>query len=165
MPSASRTPRSSLFSGLVAPFLALALGAAALEGCTGESTETSAGAGGATDTVSFPEAAFASLPSDSGALSIEVRTAPIQPPERGRTAVELLITDETGAPRDDLSLSVLPWMPDMGHGASSDPSVEPMGNGRYDVYGVAMFMPGRWELRTEITGSVDDSAIIAFQIP
>ena len=133
---------------------ALAVALLALAGCSVEA------AGGAAE--GFPDAAYATVVSDGGALTIEVRTAPTQPPARGRVTVEYTVT---AGPTDGLDLDVVPWMPDMGHGASTTPVVEALEGGRYRASGVDLFMPGRWELRTEISGAVRDSAIVTFQIP
>ena len=113
----------------------------------------------------FPEAPLTTLKSDNGALAIEIRTSPEQPPGRGISSVEYTITDQGGRPRDDLELSVVPWMPAMGHGASTKPTIEAKGEGRYVVSGVSMFMPGRWELRTAISGALQDRTTLALQIP
>lgn len=137
----------------------LALGLLLL-GCTGESG-TAAG-GGAEPT--FPAAPLMTLKTDHGALSLEVRTAPVQPPPRGLFTVELVATDMNGKPVDGLDLGVQPWMPQMGHGASTKPSIEAKGDGHYVISDVACSMPGRWELRTTIAGAVQDSATVAFQI-
>ena len=131
-----------------------------LPGCSGES---SSGAGGGADVV-FPADPLATLKSDHGALSFEVRTAPQQPPARGLSTVELVATDAAGKPVDGLDLTVQPWMPEMGHGASTKPSIEARGDGHYVVSHVACVMPGRWELRTSIAGAVKDSATITLQI-
>ena len=131
-----------------------------LLGCTGESG--TAAAGGADPT--FPSAPLTTLKTDHGALSFEVRTAPAQPPTRGLISVEIVATDANGKPVDGLDLAVQPWMPEMGHGASTKPSIEAKGGGHYLISDVACFMPGRWELRTTIAGAVKDSATVAFQI-
>ncbi len=131
-----------------------------LLGCGGES---SGGAGGGADVV-FPAEPLTTLKSDHGALSLEVRTAPKQPPARGLITVELVATDPAGKPVDGLDLAVQPWMPEMGHGASTKPSIEAKGDGHYVVSHVACAMPGRWELRTSIAGAVQDSAIVTLQI-
>lgn len=133
--------------------------AALLTGCTAETTSPES------DSVDFPESPLYTLTTDQGDLTIEVRTAPKQPPSRGQIDVELTIAGTDGAPRDDLSLSALPWMPAMGHGSSIKPKIVAKGGGRYEVLHVAMFMAGEWELRTQIAGPVEDSATIDFQIP
>src|SRR5262245_33423403 len=113
----------------------------------------------------FPAGPFKTMKSDHGELTIEIRTAPEQPPGRGLSSVEYRITGEDGLPRDELALSVVPWMPAMGHGASTTPIITAKGGGRYVASEVSMFMPGRWDLRTTIAGPVKDSVTIALQIP
>ncbi len=103
--------------------------------------------------------------SDGGQLTIEVRTSPEQPPERGLAIVKLTIADAAGDPMEDLVVTAVPWMPDMGHGTSVKPTVTNEGGGEYQLDNVNMFMPGRWELRTKMTGPMDDSAKFIFQIP
>ncbi len=141
------------------PFLlgAVFCGAMAL-GCSGSADGTEA------DTT-FPTAAFSTVASTHGALSIEVRTAPTQPPSQGLNAVEYTILTTDGAPSEGLEVTVVPWMPDMGHGASVTPTVTPMGEGRYVVSDVELFMAGKWQLRTTIAGPLEDSVTPTFQIP
>ncbi len=115
--------------------------------------------------VTFPAEALASMDSESGAYHVEVRTAPAQPPARGEVTVEYRVTGQDGKSSDGLAIDVVPWMPDMGHGASVSPVVTAEGEGRYVISNVALFMPGRWELRTTLAGSVTDRATPAFQIP
>lgn len=137
-------------------FLAAALGGATALGCA---ADPAAGA-----SVVFPVEALATLQSQSGALTLELRTWPDQPLARGMASVEYRLTWEDGAPADGLVLSVVPWMPEMGHGASIKPSVEAGGSGRYVVSDVQLFMPGKWELRTTL-GPSADRATPSFQIP
>jgi hypothetical protein len=144
-------------SSLVRSTLVCAFAAAALAGC-GETAVPS-------DNGDFPAEPLTKIASDGGALTIEVRTAPEQPPVRGLSDVQLTITGKDGKARDDLSVAASPWMPDMGHGASTKPLVKWVGEGRYVVSEVNMFMPGRWELLTKVTGPMEDSATVVFQIP
>ena len=136
--------------------------AAALLVASGCSGDPGVGSGGG---VSFPEAAMVKVTTDGGALDIEVRTAPDQPPSRGLVSVEYRLTDHGGTPLDGLELAVEPYMPAMGHGASTRPTVSAQGAGRYVITGVELFMPGTWELRTRITGPLEDSAAPSFEIP
>ena len=138
---------------------ALLAGLALASGCTGE-TES------AGDPNTFPAAALTTMDSDAGDLFIEVRTAPQQPPGRGVSNVDLHIVATVGkVPLDALVVSATPWMPDMGHGASVEPTVSNKYIGHYLVSDVEMFMPGRWELRISTTGVAEDSAKVTFQIP
>jgi hypothetical protein len=115
--------------------------------------------------VTFPADAYFTIPTESGALSIEVRASP-QPPERGTNAFELTLRDSAGGkPRDDLHVAVKPWMPAMNHGSSAIPVVTPAGDGKYVVTEVYLFMPGHWELQTSISGAMTDYAAPAVDIP
>jgi hypothetical protein len=127
-------------------------------GCASEDT-------GSAGAASFPNDALLTVTSQTGNLHIDLRTAPDQPPSRGVASVEYRVADVNQTPVDGLTISVVPWMPDMGHGASTTPTVQAMGNGRYVITNVELFMPGRWDLRTTISGSSDDSVTPEFQIP
>jgi YtkA-like len=138
----------------------LALSLLAL-GCSSEPSSTAA-SGGAE--AAFPAEPLTTVETKQGGLSIEVRTAPQQPPKRGVTDVELVVLGADGEPVEGLDLAVQTWMPQMGHGASTKPSIEDMGGGHYVVSNVVFFMPGNWELRTSIAGAKNDSAILNFKI-
>jgi hypothetical protein len=140
--------------------IAATLAGAALLGCSG-GDDGDGGDGGN----SFAPTPLATVSSDGAKLRIEVRTSPEQPPSRGILAVEYRITGKDGAPVDGLTLSVVPWMPDMGHGTSITPTVTAMGDGTYVISDVELFMPGQWDLRTQVTGSLEDSVTPTFQIP
>lgn len=129
----------------------------------GCSSETSGAAGGGAGET-FPAEPLATVTTEPGGLSIEVRTAPEQPPTRGLVDIELVVTSADGEPMDGLDLAVQPWMPQMGHGASTKPMIEAKGGGHYVVSDVALFMPGSWELRTSIAGPMNDRATLNFQI-
>lgn len=113
----------------------------------------------------FPDSALTTVASESGALSIEIRTAPEQPPERGVVDVEYRITDGTGQAKSGLDVAVEAWMPDMGHGASTQPTVAATDDGTYVASKVNFFMPGRWELHTTLGSTPADHATVTFQIP
>jgi hypothetical protein len=114
----------------------------------------------------FPSAPLATLASDSGHLAIEVRTSPSQPPTRGELSVQLVVRDATtGAPSTGLNLAVTPWMPAMAHGTSVTPDVAETSPGVYVVSHVALFMPGTWQLRTDVSGPLQDHATPSLDIP
>ena len=136
--------------------IATALAALLLGACGEAGDEPVAG--------SFPAEPYAELQSESGALKVAVRTSPSQPPAGGLVEVEYSITDASGKPVDGLSLDPVSWMPAMNHGASVKPQVEAEGQGRYRLTNVNLFMTGRWELRTRISGPVDDRVTPAFDV-
>lgn len=120
----------------------------------------------ATDpTAGFPSAPYASLGSDHLALSLELRTAPTQPPVRGANLVQLRVASPQGAPRDGLALTVVPWMPAHGHGSPTKPTVTPQGSGLYEISDVNLPMAGIWELRITLAGEgVEDHATVRLEV-
>ena len=110
----------------------------------------------------FPEAALAAVGGDGGGATIEVRTSP-QPPTRGSIEVEYTVA-KAGVPVDGLTLEVTPFMPDMGHGATVEPTVTAEGGGKYLIGNVELYMAGRWELRTTLHGAVEDTAAVELQV-
>jgi hypothetical protein len=113
----------------------------------------------------FPADALTVASSTSGSLHVEVRTDP-QPPVRGAIRGQLfIVSDSTGAGVDGLDVSVLPWMPAHGHGTSVSPDVTAQGGGLYLVDQLYLYMAGTWELRTTISGALDDAAVPALEVP
>jgi len=125
---------------------------------------TACSGGSSPGSATFSADAYVTATSDSGALSIEVRTSP-QPPARGTNSVELTITRVSdGTPVDGLTLDVVPWMPAMGHGTST-PTVTPEGGGVYLATEVYLYMPGLWALQTGISGPMTDHAAPQVTVP
>jgi hypothetical protein len=143
----------SRFSSL--PPLVL-LGGVALLACSGTATPT--------ETVGFTASPLVSTTSAAGSLTLDVRTSP-QPPIQGLQEAQLVVTDtKSGAPVDGLSITVVPWMPAMGHGTSLLPTVLPKGGGVYEIDQLSLFMAGEWELRLTFTGPTNDTANPAFEV-
>ena len=92
------------------------------------------------------------------------RTSP-NPIERGEVALQLTALDTLGAPLDGVTIDAVPWMPVMGHGASTVPTVTAKGNGVYELTNVNLFMPGHWEVRITMSGKVTDKTTLAFDVP
>ncbi len=60
-------------------------------------------------------------------------------------------------------VTVTPWMPEMGHGAFTDPSVVEKGGGMYTVNNVVLVMGGRWEFRVEVNkDGISDKTVFDF---
>jgi len=127
------------------------------------------GACGATGEPAPPPLSFGAQPdqtmtSDSGALTIAVWFAP-DPPSTGSDAAQIAFTDANGVAVSGLDLSVVPWMPAHGHGTSVNPTVTESTPGVFVATPLYLFMPGSWELRMTIGGTVDDTAKASFEIP
>ena len=119
-------------------------------GCGGESS------GAETPPPVFSGAPALSVVSASGALGTAVRFSP-EAPVVGLDAAELTITDASGAAVGGLTVVVVPWMPAHGHGSSTRPTVSEQAPGVYVATPINFFMPGEWELRTTLSGPIDDT--------
>jgi hypothetical protein len=123
-----------------------------------------AGAAPSMPPASFPADPDQTVASDSGALTVAVRYAP-DPPTAGEDAAQLTFTDADGAPVTGIDLTVVPWMPAHGHGTSVDPTITETAPGVFLASPLYLFMPGTWELRMTMGGTVDDTAKASFEIP
>ncbi|MGE6763551.1 FixH family protein [Corallococcus interemptor] len=102
--------------------------------------------------------------STSGRIRVEVlsQTAPLR---RGVQTFQVRLTDATsGKPVTGVVLSVQPWMPAMGHGISDVPRVTAKDPGTYEISGADLFMPGVWELRFTLKGTVEDAATVTLKL-
>ena len=113
----------------------------------------------------FPAQALVVAASISQRLTLELRSAPAQPPTRGDVSLELTARDTTtGELASGLLLSVTPWMPAMGHGTSDLPSVEEASPGHYQLSNLVLYMAGTWELRTHVAGQTPDDVTPTFPV-
>jgi hypothetical protein len=110
-------------------------------------------AGGAS-TTSFSGEPLQTLTTTSG-LEVKVWTSP-QPPARGELAVKFEFPGLDGG----VAASVTPWMPAMGHGASAISTGDAL-----VAEGINIYMPGAWELRTQLSGAANDAFIVQLEIP
>jgi hypothetical protein len=126
---------------------------------------SSTGTGTCSATSSFPAASIASVATSGSKLHVELRSAPSQPLLSGLDCVELTVTDpSTGAAVDGLDITMTPWMPAMGHGASVTPQLTALGGGKYVFTDVSLAMPGEWQLQTQFSGEVTDSVTTTFNV-
>jgi hypothetical protein len=97
-------------------------------------------------------------------LTVAVFTSP-QPPERGQVGGRLLFTDKSGTRVEGVTVAVTPWMPEHGHGSSVTPTVDSDGMGGFVISNLFLAMPGTWQLRVDVSGSVTDELVPSFDIP
>lgn len=129
----------------------VALAGVGVLGCGGQAGEPTA------PVLVFPGAPALTVASASGQLSIDLWWSPPQPTV-GYDAAQLAINDADGAPVTGLSLTVVPFMPAHGHGASVDPQVSETSPGVYVATPLDFFMAGHWELMTAIARAADGGA-------
>lgn len=115
------------------------------------------GCGGAAEptTLVFATSASQRVMSRSGTREVRVFERLDRPVSRGVNALRLEVNDVS-------ALTVTPWMPVMGHGSATVPRVV-WSERAFIVDQLVLAMPGRWELRLEFEGGVDD-ALIAYDL-
>lgn len=95
-----------------------------------------------------------------GGISVSLVEASPAPPQKGDNFWALRITDPSGAPIDGADVSILPFMPDHGHGSALKSTVTSTGSdGRYTVSRVYLPMAGYWEITITVSrgGAVEEA--------
>lgn len=98
------------------------------------------------------------------AVSITLVESTPGPPVKGANVWRLSLTNGSGDPVPGARVSVVPFMPDHGHGTSRQPVVTDLGGGEYQVDPVYLFMPGLWEVTVEVTEPMLASVMFTFCI-
>ncbi|MDI1476993.1 FixH family protein [Polyangium sp. y55x31] len=91
--------------------------------------------------------------------ALEFKLVPEAPIMQGENDLRLTLHDAaTGAVIEGASIEVTAIMPAMGHEATDAPAIEEAGGGAYAVRGLALSMPGRWDVhvRVEHQGTTDE---------
>jgi hypothetical protein len=136
--------------------LAIALLALPLAACT----SGTGGAGGSTVATSLCDtdpramtyAVGLSQTVMDGTMKVSFVDAMPAPPAESLNEWTVQLTDGNGDPVSGATITVKPWMPDMGHGSSVTPQVTPMTTaGEYQVSLIDLFMPGIWTNTFTIT--------------
>lgn len=118
----------------------------------------------ATEKASTLATPVTSVTSTSGRLRIEVLAAAV-PLRRGPQRLRIRVTEvATGKPIPSLALALQPWMPTMGHGLDSPARITPQGTSDFEISELDLFMPGAWELRLTLSGSVEDKAVVSLKL-
>ena len=103
----------------------------------------------------------------AGALDFALVSSEPAPPARGDNTWVVQLDAISSGPVDGATISVTPFMPDHGHGATVKVTVTPLPTaGQYQLMPVNLWMPGYWETTVVASqGGVTDSAIFKFCIP
>ena len=125
-------------------------------------TASACGVSGSVDDEPFVQVAQATSTSGHYDLAVLAHGATLT---RGDSTMQYVITDaKDGSPVDGLTITIVPWMPAMGHGTSVPPTVVPLGNGTYEIDNVDLFMAGLWQLRTNVSSNAGDDVVFALQV-
>lgn len=94
----------------------------------------------------------ASLSKAGPTFTVRLLDAVPAPPVKGTNAFTVQVVDAAGKPVDGATLTLVPFMPDHGHGSAVTPVVKALGaDGKYTVEKVYLAMAGLWELRFNVT--------------
>ncbi len=81
----------------------------------------------------------------------------------GVNTLDIIVHDKNDKDVVGAELTVVPWMPEMGHGVFEKPVVRERGGGLYSVENIILIMGGRWELKIKIgKGTVEDAVTFDF---
>ena len=81
----------------------------------------------------------------------------------GVNTLDIIVHDKNDKDVAGATVTVTPWMPEMGHGVFEKPVVRERGGGLYSVENIILIMGGRWELRIKITkGDTEDRVTFDF---
>ena len=102
------------------------------------------------------------LMTDKGLFSVKM-DIPGQRLKVGVNEFHLIVHDSSGREVTGAEINVTPWMPEMGHGVFSPPSVTEKGSGLYSVENIVIVMGGHWEFRVQVKrGQEEDNAVFDF---
>lgn len=92
------------------------------------------------------------LSKQAAAFTVRVLDATPAPPAKGTNAMTIQIVDPSGAPIDNATILVTPYMPDHAHGSALEPVVTPAGSeGKYAVTSLYYPMAGLWRITFSVT--------------
>lgn len=83
----------------------------------------------------------------------------------GVNTFDVIVRDKSGKNVTGAEITVVPWMPEMGHGVFEKPVVKEKRDGTYGVENVIPIMAGHWELRLKIKkDNAEDNVTFAINV-
>ncbi|MBX3192704.1 MAG: FixH family protein [Labilithrix sp.] len=139
--------------------------ALALSGCSSEDPGASSGGGRQTacEKDTRKDIYVAGLSKQNAGLSVKLVESTPAPPAKLTNAMTFQVLDGAGKPLDGATVSVVPFMPDHGHGSQVAPVVTPKGNGTYEVANIYLAMAGLWRITVSVQTPGGAPQEIAFQ--
>ena len=99
---------------------------------------------------------------DNNLYSLEL-VIPEKHLKMGVNTVEIIVHHSTGGDVAQADVTVIPWMPSMGHGVMQKPVVMERGGGLYSVENVVLSMTGHWQLQVKVAkDDKTDEAVFDF---
>ena len=152
-------------AALLGPAFALALAASGCSDEAGSSSGTSGSGATACERDARKDAYASGLAKTGASFTVKILDAQPAPPTKGTNVLTLQVMDAAGAPVNGASVTVVPFMPDHGHGSAVMPVVTALGaDGKYTVEKLYLAMAGLWELRVNVTapGAAPSDVTFAF---
>lgn len=100
--------------------------------------------------------------STAGGLALKIVAATPDPPGKLTNSMTLQLSDAEGRPVDGVTLAVVPFMPDHGHGSSVKPRITPKGAGAYEITNLYYPMPGLWRITVTVQPAEGSPQDVAF---
>jgi len=82
----------------------------------------------------------------------------------GVNTLDIIVHDNHDKDVVGAEITVVPWMPEMGHGVFEKPVIKERGGGLYSVENVVLIMRGHWQLRIKITKRETED-MVTFDFP
>lgn len=99
---------------------------------------------------------------EKGLFSVEM-DIPDKRLKVGVNTINLIIHENRDRDVERATVTVTPWMPEMGHGVFSPLTVTERGRGLYTVENIVLVMGGHWEFRIHIKwGETEDDVVFDF---
>lgn len=97
------------------------------------------------------EAFMPGLEKVDGALHVKILEGTPSVPVKGNNTWTVELRDGAGAVVDGATVSATPFMPDHNHGTSVVPTITALGEGRYTISPLYLFMAGVWRITLQVT--------------
>ena len=159
---------------VVLPALGAAMAGCGSGGTSGPSTTDGMFSTCDTETRAMPYEPGMQVQSSADKFTVKLLQSQPGPPIKGVNTWQVEVDETaTGGALDNLDISILPWMPDHGHGTMVPVVVTPMastGVGEYKLDPLYLYMSGLWQIKftivgTMVEGGTTDVAVISVCIP
>lgn len=161
----SPTPSRRRLATLLGLSLAVLAGGCSDGGDSSSSSSSSGTSQSACERDTRKDTYASGLAKKGATFTVKILDAQPAPPVKGTNVLTLQVSDSAGAPVNGATLTVVPFMPDHGHGSAVAPVVTALGaDGKYTVDKLYLAMSGLWEIRVNVTapGAAPSDVTFAF---
>jgi hypothetical protein len=99
-----------------------------------------------------------------GQITVTLLSSDPGPPIKGVNTWKVLVTESGKTPQAGVTMKVVPFMPDHGHGTNLKPAITPLADvGQYQVTPLYLFMAGLWEVTLNVTTTTGSQDAVVFR--